>query len=365
MNIIEFAKFKKMAGGGGGCGATAYTAKSVDELPSDAPDGSLAIVESDSLKGKWEWKDNQSPLDFSMFGIPNDAEVYEQIVAQGNDNVAYLFTIFGFKKNANEGVNVYVELEEPIYIFLDGAFDDFYTTFEFYTEPNCTGNVYITYERFTAFLKTNCNRLSGGNSLYIRKNGEWVYEREAEMSEGGQNVPVYDGTQIFTFTDLVTTDSDFIIEVTVDSSCVIKDKLYFALPRQFFGDATSKDVKFGKQFFSANGLQEGEHQCESGGDVVLPCIIELFDQDYCGDFNVTYKAYENGSIVDRTAVVPCGDRISIVTIQGTEMFVSGAFSDIGFYDADGTPIESTSRFADGGIYYTIPAFMNCNAIIYG
>lgn len=53
------ANATKVSGVGG---ATAYTVSSVDELPSDAPDGSMAIVESDSISlyirenGQWVYK---------------------------------------------------------------------------------------------------------------------------------------------------------------------------------------------------------------------------------------------------------------------------------------------------------------------
>lgn len=224
--------------------------------------------------------------------------------------------------------------------------------------------------RMEQYLKNCCDQCGCNGLPEPRTRAEMLLYQLAEKLAGesgvGQNVPVYDGTPISDAISFEQTETKYVFGFSVGSSCLVKDTIYFELPRELFGNAKPSDVNRDVHFSSSYGLNtEGEHVCESGGDVVLPCIIELFDQDYCGPFNVTYKAYENGSIADRTAVVPCGDRISIVTIQGTEMFVSGSYSDIGFYDADGTPIESTSRFADGGIYYTIPAFINCNAIIYG
>lgn len=46
MNILEYAKYKKMFGGSGGSvsGAAAYHLSSADDLPANAVDGSLAVV---------------------------------------------------------------------------------------------------------------------------------------------------------------------------------------------------------------------------------------------------------------------------------------------------------------------------------
>lgn len=224
--------------------------------------------------------------------------------------------------------------------------------------------------RTEKYLKNCCDKCGCDGLPEPRTRAEALLYQLAEKlageSGGGPDAPVYDGTPLSDAVSFDATDTKYVFGFSVGSSFLVKDTIYFELPRELFGDAKPSDVKSDVRFTSSYGVDTvGEHVCESGGDVVLPCIIELVDQDYCGPFNVTYKAYENGSIVDRTAVVPTGDTINIVTIQGTEMFVSGSYSDIGFYDADGTPIESTSRFADGGIYYTIPAFINCNATIFG
>lgn len=226
--------------------------------------------------------------------------------------------------------------------------------------------------RMEQYLKNCCDQCGCNGLPEPRTRAEMLLYQLAEKlaggggSGGGQNVPVYDGTPLSDAVSFDATDTKYVFGFSVGSSFLVKDTIYFELPRELFGNAKPSDVKSDVRFTSSYGVDTvGEHVCESGGDAIFPCIIELFDQDYCGPYNVTYKAYENGSIVDRTAVVPTGDTINIVTIRGTEMFVSGAFSDIRFYDADGTRIESTSRFADGGIYYTIPAFAYCNVTIFG
>lgn len=107
-----------------------------------------------------------------------------------------------------------------------------------------------------------------------------------------------------------------------------------------------------------------------GGSVIFPCMITIQDQDYCGAYDVTYKTYENGSIVDKQAVVPNGGNVTILAVQGTEMFVTIAdngysLSGIGFNDNNGTYIDTNDRWADGGAYTTVPALSDCYLIIMG
>lgn len=166
--------------------AIAYTAKSVDELPSDAPDGSMALVESDSLVGEWEWKDNESPLDFSMLNIDSEHGANIGIRMAGYDYFQeHTFSDVIFSKNDDDDITVsFSEMD----IYVDGEWDDTYKTFAVFIDPSeyeLNNNQEI--DEFKTFIKTNCNRLSGGYSLYIRQNGEWVYEREAEMSGGADD----------------------------------------------------------------------------------------------------------------------------------------------------------------------------------
>jgi hypothetical protein len=153
----------------------AYTVSSVDELPSDAVDGSTAIVPSDSLIGEWEWKDNQSPLDLSMLNLPT-TEFMEMVEIYGYDDV--LGTIF---KNlafsvTNEVFTIKFDNEKLMYE--DDCFDDSFCIFEFFSDIRTCDFKYLTADDFGNFIKTNCNRLSGGYSLYTRENGEWVYKCE-------------------------------------------------------------------------------------------------------------------------------------------------------------------------------------------
>ena len=146
-------------------------------------EGSMALVDSDSIVGKWEFKDNQSPLDFSMFNVPDTI------------TRAILIHVFGAEDNLSGFAfnSVFIQFEDNsttlklgVYpIYANGEWDDSYSTFEIFTDP--ADNMYNkadNIEQFKVFIETNCNRLSGGTSLYIRQNGEWVYEREADMGSG-------------------------------------------------------------------------------------------------------------------------------------------------------------------------------------
>ena len=165
-------------------GASAYHFTSVDELPTDAVDGSLAVVESDSLKGKWEWKDNTSPLDLSMLNLPTDVMRTHIANIKGYDNLNGPFTLLSFELSED---GIFKISYNDALIYINGVFDDTYNQFEFYEDIQTvyvikgtftSAILYFTEDDFKTFIKTNCNRLSGGHSLYSRENGEWVYKEE-------------------------------------------------------------------------------------------------------------------------------------------------------------------------------------------
>lgn len=175
MNMIDLATYAAVKKLGGGGGASAYTAKSIDELPSSAVDGSVAIVESDSIVGDWELKDMESPLDVSMLNIP--ANCYAGYEINGFEPCLGVFNSFGFQTNTSEdGGFCFLAGTDPVYIY-DG-FDDAWGVFSIYTPFPDYDNPNVSREQFMAFMHANFNRLSGGNSLYIRENGEWVYKCE-------------------------------------------------------------------------------------------------------------------------------------------------------------------------------------------
>ena len=271
-------------------GATAYTVKSVDELPNDAPDGSMALVESDSIVGEWEWKDNQSPLDLSMLSSYNPTASESSLYVFGSDDVSFsIFRSAIIPFVDGNPVGLYFD---DLLIYEDGMWDDQYSKFEFFTDPaDNTFNEVGQINEFKTFIKTNCNRLSGGYSLYICKNGEWVYEREANISGG------------------------------------------------------------------------------TGGENYQTCEIFVVDQDCCGPYKVTYKAYENGSLVDKDAVVQNGGTVTINAVQGEEMFIEvyvGGYSFGGIVvESGGEHIDVESRYENGGLYTTVPPVSECDVFICG
>ena len=105
-----------------------------------------------------------------------------------------------------------------------------------------------------------------------------------------------------------------------------------------------------------------------GGESYSLCMVSIFDQDCCGPFNVTYKAYENGSLVDKQATVPAGETIEIVAIAGKEIFIhDGYFSIAQVCRSNGDYDETIDkvRYADRGAYVTVPDLGSCFIIIYG
>ena len=176
--------------------STAYHLTSADELPTDAVDGSLAVVESDSLVGEWEWKDTHRQLNMSMLDVPAEQAAFVHII--GKD--AFSAQVFGtmrFQK-VEYGGNWCIDIDMdglPLYVF-DG-FDDAYETFEFYTDVDESTSD-ISAEAFKEFIKTNCNRLSGGHTLYSRENGVWVNCGEVDIPEVSEERLEGDGAEYYT-----------------------------------------------------------------------------------------------------------------------------------------------------------------------
>lgn len=151
----------------------AYTVTSVDELPSDAVDGSTAIVPSDSIEGTWQPNDVLNITIEGEFFVANrtpnltDTELEEL----GSENS--LYSTFAIGLCFLEGT-------------IMGRLVDYNSNYvDYYEEGNWYRfNKPITFledtdsAEFREFVKSNCNRLSGGYSLYTRENGQWVYKCE-------------------------------------------------------------------------------------------------------------------------------------------------------------------------------------------
>lgn len=174
----------KISGGSSGTGATAYTAKSVDELPNDAHEGSTAIVDSDSVQGEWQFN-CEEPLNFDdlKFDLTKNMKTY--VFLEGYSDMTNFFSSIQFDIRDGE-----ITVRSGFIIYADGEWDDMFNPFKFYGDViGIQSNLYsssglgdkidaFTKEQFLSWLKTNAERLSGGHSLYIRQNGEWVYNSE-------------------------------------------------------------------------------------------------------------------------------------------------------------------------------------------
>jgi hypothetical protein len=183
-NVLSITPFG--VSGGTSNKPTAYTVSSVDELPSDAVDGSTAIVPSDSIIGGWEF-DYDNPLDFSALNLPDGTEVRLYFCGDNSENLGWV-SGFGFENNENGKLFRILApiLENDTDAFFDGMWDDNFGKFHIYTNIKrsyCTINdaqspLPFTVEDFELFMRTNATRLRGGYSLYTRENGEWVYKCE-------------------------------------------------------------------------------------------------------------------------------------------------------------------------------------------
>lgn len=101
-----------------------------------------------------------------------------------------------------------------------------------------------------------------------------------------------------------------------------------------------------------------------GGGEYPTCEIAINDQDYCGPYNITYKVYENGSFVDKGATVPVGETITINSVQGSSIVVSGSTSGVTFYDENYT-LLLTPLHTDDDVYSNAPFVSKCYMFICG
>ena len=160
----------------------AYTVSSVDELPSNAVDGSMAIVPSDSIKGIWSLISNSlTPINkpfeegFEFVRVPF-------IYSYNYDDLGTPFEIFQYSNQLTfVGDNTFIE-EITASNCDAGDYDNvvfeqsiFYNgwllfTIEFFADTDDIA--------FKEWLNANFKRHSGGYSLYTHENGQWVYKCE-------------------------------------------------------------------------------------------------------------------------------------------------------------------------------------------
>ena len=162
MNIIEYALFKKMLGSGGGNNPTAYHLTNANELPTDAVDGSLAIVGNDDILGIWKLNE--------VINIETDIDLYFTFTA-----CQYVNQRFSFN-------NIYSDGGELSYYNTDTE-DEFATLYDANYEGgrwyrDLARTITITEiddAEAEVWIRANARKIF---TLYSRENGEWVSKGE-------------------------------------------------------------------------------------------------------------------------------------------------------------------------------------------
>lgn len=143
-------------------GATAYTVSSVDELPSDAVEGSMAIVSNDDIIGGW--------LLNERVAIVADIDLYPTfIVRVGSNNMPIKITNMYTAEEDDDIVLYYYDENDNEYAVYNTELDEF-ATFQYRNI-----RVIEADSESEAWIRANGKKLP---SLYTRENGEWVYKCE-------------------------------------------------------------------------------------------------------------------------------------------------------------------------------------------
>lgn len=159
MNITNLAILKKLFGNGGS-GASAYTVSSVDELPSNALDGSMAIAKvPHKLLGTWVFEDVVSPMPFRdfKFNFESNGSSYNAIYAYGSLQYGY--------SDGRDNLNVWGSDT----LWLDPRLQTITIT-----STGTDGDELHEWLLGVA-IQIECG---DGYKLYVRENGEWVYKCE-------------------------------------------------------------------------------------------------------------------------------------------------------------------------------------------
>ena len=154
---------------------TAYNVKSIDELPSNAVDGSLALVGDDGFLGTWRLHPNVSPAAFEHLAAPDAYHEFYfdfSLLTVGVDGTEIVHCKYLYIQYADNG------LIEGI----GGADDDEGIDIEIYHSVNRVSTVDAIIfetmpepEEIETFVRANGTKTK---SLYIHENGEWVYNGE-------------------------------------------------------------------------------------------------------------------------------------------------------------------------------------------
>ena len=184
MNIIEYALLKKMLGSGG---ATAYHLTSVDELPTDAVDGSLAVVSrAISDTGTWLLNEeitqaNLAPGSSLLLQFECNDVAYSSVRwgQYGPGSSIFALSANYINENGNtESKAFYIHNPSGDYGIAHGWADEVYRTIV----------VSLAFNDGLTWLLSNGKKVVEGekpptttltvSTLYSRENGEWVSKGE-------------------------------------------------------------------------------------------------------------------------------------------------------------------------------------------
>lgn len=163
----------------------AYTVTSVNELPTNAVDGSIAIAPTDSLIGKWApLSENVTPINKSFdegVEVVSISFIYDRDYLFDEDTVGEVYqfanqilfvgdnTLMEEIEVSNVSVdNPDISLNADI-ICVEGKWEKLWQI-EFIENSDDI--------IFKDWVKANFVRVSGGYSLYNREDGEWIYTGE-------------------------------------------------------------------------------------------------------------------------------------------------------------------------------------------
>lgn len=150
---------------------TAYTVSSVDELPTNAVDGSMAIVENNGLLGTWALQlyyasDERTEDFYGTFYF----DFYQNLLIKGDGFYGFRYDAMAVEDIGYPYISFLYEGER----LADGIYDDGIAPPMNY--------IAITKEPTDAnarnFINTYLIRIGSGKGIYTHENGEWVYKGE-------------------------------------------------------------------------------------------------------------------------------------------------------------------------------------------
>lgn len=180
MNIIEYAKLKKLFGSkGGDSGATVCNVSEFDELPSKAPAGSIGIVYNTGIIGNWALRNVLNPDAFQA------TFSFDVVNPNGEKEGCY-----NFYSNTRDGefILYYSPITSPTGMEIEA-----YNTSNAYGWSNLGYRYIGIYDHpgdtLEAWIRDNGDKMK---SIYLMENGEWVYL--GEMISFGESEPVSQGS---------------------------------------------------------------------------------------------------------------------------------------------------------------------------